>query len=93
MSSVISRLISMIENRDFGADEVIDAQALYPVLKEAIGTDLEKVCYNLFHFTSDTDLRVNDRDHRKFQESELDRLIKLLKAGDMDKAKKITFLK
>lgn len=93
MSSITAKLLSMIENRDFGADEVVDAQSLYPILKEAVGTDLEKVCYNLFHFTSDTDLRINDRYYRKFQEGELDRLIKLLKADDMAKATRITFLK
>lgn len=93
MSSIVSKLLSTIENRDFGADEVVDAQSIYPILKEAVGSDLEKVCYNLFHFTSDSDLRVNDRYYRKFQEAELDKLIRLLKAGDMESAKKVSFLK
>jgi hypothetical protein len=92
MSEIISRLLSVIQNRDFGADDVADTQSIYAILKEAHGTDLEPICCNLFDFTSNAEMRVGDRRHRQFQESELNKLIKLLKSGDLAQAKEISFL-
>ena len=92
MSSTLSKLLSTIENRDFGADEVADTQSIYTILKEAYGTGLEPVCCNLFDFTSDAEMRMSDRRHRQFQESELNKLIKLLKANNLSGAKEISFM-
>ena len=92
MSSTLSRLLSAIENRDFGADEVADTQAIYAILKEAYGTGLETICCNLFDFTADAEMRMSDRRYRQFQEGELNKLIKLLKANDLSGAKEISFL-
>ena len=92
MSSTLSRLLSTIANRDFGADEVADTQAIYAILKESYGTDLEPICCSLFDFTSDAEMRMNDRRHRQFQEGELNKLIKLLKVNDLSGAKEISFV-
>ncbi len=92
MNSITSKLLSILENRAFGSDEVDDAQAVKAVLDEVMGTDLELICCNLFNFTSDADIRMKDRQYRRFQENELDTLIKLLKADDLQDAKAISFL-
>ncbi len=92
MNSTLSKLIATIENRDFGSDEVADTQSVYAILKEAYGTDLEPVCCNLFDFTSNAEIRMSDRSKRQFQEGELNRLIKLLKANDLSGAKEISFM-
>jgi len=92
MSSTLSKLLSTIENRDFGAEEVVDTQSIYVILKEAYGTDLEPICCSMFDFTSDAERRMSDRRHRQFQESELNKLIKLLKANNLSGAKEISFI-
>jgi len=92
MSTTLSKLLSTIENRDFGADEMTDTQSIYTILKETYGSDLEPICCNLFDFTSDAEVRISDRRHRQFQEGELNKLIKLLKANDLSGAKEISFI-
>ena len=92
MSSSLQQLLATIESRDFGADEVADTQAIYAILKDAYGTDLELICFNLFDFASDAEMRMSDRRHRQFQEGELNKLIKLLKANDLSGAKEISFI-
>jgi len=92
MTSALSKLLSTIENRDFGADEVADTQSIYAILKEAYGTDLEPICCNLFDFTSYAEMRMSDRRHKLLQEGELNKLIKLLKSNDLSRAKEISFI-
>ena len=92
MHPITARLLSILENRAFGSDDVSDAQAVKEILDEVMGTDLEVVCCNLFNFISDGDIRMKDRQYRRFQENELDKIIQLLKAEDYQHAKAISFL-
>lgn len=92
LQALTSKLLTIIENRNFGADDVMDTQAIYEIFKEAKGSELEAICCNLFNFASDSMARQEDRYHRQTQEKELNQLIRLLKAGHIDQARIISFL-
>ena len=47
---------------------------------------------NLYHYYVDYDIRAKDPEYREFQNRELEKLIKHLEAGDIEKANEISFL-
>ena len=51
--------------------------------KSSLGTPLETICCNLFHYTNDGDIRKKDKDYKTMQENELSKLISFLKLEDL----------
>lgn len=47
---------------------------------------------NLHHYYDDEDIRAIDPEYMEFQNKELEKLIKHLETGDMEKANEISFL-
>jgi len=47
---------------------------------------------NLHHYYDDEDVRAKDLEYKKFQDKELEKLIRRLKSGDIEKANEISFL-
>ena len=93
MKKELEKLVQVLESKGFRtalSDEY--KKEIKEILKGVIGTDMENVCCNLFHYMADTDIRNRDTEYRKFQDKELEELIKALKAGDWTRAKAINFL-
>jgi methylisocitrate lyase len=55
--------------------------------------DVEDLMGHVDHFLSDEDIRDRDPAYREFQEEELRKLIASIRAGRLDEAKRITFLR
>jgi hypothetical protein len=53
---------------------------------------LDECHANLFHYLSDGDIRQRDEAYRKLQDSEMEKLIKHLRANNFIMANRITFL-
>jgi len=47
---------------------------------------------NLYHYYNDEDSRGKDSEYKAFQNSELEKLIRHLKAGEIEKANGVSFL-
>jgi hypothetical protein len=54
--------------------------------------DFQEVLGFVEHWVADDDIRADDPDYRRTQETEFDRLLALLRSGQIDEAKHITFL-
>lgn len=65
---------------------------LYEFAEKVKETELEYICFNLYHYVDDIDIRLKDEKYKEFQDIELEKLIKLLKKGDIKNAKEISFL-
>jgi hypothetical protein len=54
--------------------------------------DIEKIMSYVEHFLSDSDIREKDTRYRQMQETAMLKLIQALRSGDLNSAKRITFL-
>jgi len=54
--------------------------------------DIEEIMDNVEHFLSDSDIREKDARYRQIQETAMQTLIQALKSGDLNAAKRVTFL-
>ncbi len=54
--------------------------------------DFEEVLAYVAHWVADDDIRVDDEEYRRMQETEFDLLLSHLRSGRMTEAKKISFL-
>jgi len=90
------KLLSLIERPNFLGlnDEYFEYfnDEINLILKSVIGKPLEAVCFNLFHYTDDWDIRERDLAYREMQNKELLKLITCLKTGNYEAAQKISFL-
>jgi hypothetical protein len=56
------------------------------------GAVIETIMANVEHFLADSDIRARDPAYREVQESEMRKLIALLRGERLDEAQRITFL-
>ncbi len=93
MDEKITELLKVLEDPAFRKSELDEyTRKIESILGSVLGTDLEDICCNLFHYISDGDIRIKDNDYREMQVTELDKLIDLLKVGKLNQAKQISFL-
>ena len=93
MKNELDKLIALIESPNFsGSESFAHDKDIESILSEVIGTSLETICCNLFHYTNDADIREKDNYYKEMQNRELVKLIDFLKSGDLDSAKQISFL-
>jgi len=75
-------------NDKMSEDEILDKYEY----AHRIGEEIDYILCNLSHFLSDGDIREKDDEYRGMQESEMRKLIDLIRKGDIQKAKEINFL-
>ncbi len=93
MKEQITKLITILEEPSFiGSGAENYTKSIEKINKASLGTPLESVCCNLFHYTSDSDIRKKDKEYENMQESELKKLISYLKNGNIEAAQEINFL-
>jgi len=93
MKEQLINLISILEDPGFtGFNTHNYNQGIESINKKSLGTSLETICCNLFHYTNDGEIRKKDLEHKNMQESELKKLISFLKSGNIESAQKINFL-
>jgi hypothetical protein len=54
--------------------------------------DISALVSSIEHFLSDSDIRAKDVTYRQMQEEEMTKLIKLLRSGRINEARRISFL-
>ena len=93
MKEQLINLIAILEEPGFSGFSTHNYnKSIESINKKSLGTPLEAVCCNLFHYTSDGDIRKKDEEYKNMQERELKKLISFLKNGNIEAAKEINFL-
>ncbi len=92
MNEELSKLIALLEELEFhGPNTRRYNENIKLIRKSVIGTHLEVICCNLFHYTDDSEIREKDAVYREMQNKELSKLIALLKKGNLEAALGINF--
>ena len=92
MNEELSKLIALLEEPEFhGFNTRRYNENIQLILKSVIGTQLEVICCNLFHYTDDGDIREQDAVYSEMQNKELSKLITLLKKENLETAQGINF--
>jgi len=94
MKEEISQLLEVLDGLERSNNDecLAKSRQVETILESVIGTELEDVCCNLFHYLNDEDIRSKDCDYKAFQNSELEKLKLLLENNDLPNAKSISFL-
>ena len=93
MNEQLSKLITILEEPSFSGFNTHNYNSNIELInKSSLGTPLETICCNLFHYTNDGDIRKKDNKYKIMQENELSKLILLLKNGKLKEATEINFL-
>jgi len=93
MKEQLINLIAILEEPGFtGFSTHSYNKGIESINKTSLGTSLETICCNLFHYTNDGDIRKKDQEHKNMQERELRKLISFLKNGNIEAAQEINFL-
>ncbi len=69
-----------------------DALDTLPTLAALKTPGLEELFGSLHHYIADVDIRAKDAGYRELQDSEMAKLIARLRAGEITKANRVTFL-
>lgn len=70
----------------------VDAEFIRDQYGNTNNSDIATLMCSIEHFLSDSDIRGKEINYRKMQEEEMTKLIKLLRSGGINDAKRISFL-